>query len=83
MRGMPHKLTKQGIFWELSYQDKLVCHILDIIHIKKNVCEQIIHTIMDIKGKLKADVNARRDLANLVKVKSYIWKVLKWLLGKE
>jgi len=19
MRGMPHKLTKQGIFWELSY----------------------------------------------------------------
>ena len=32
------------------------------MHVEKNVCEQILHTIMDVKGKTKDDVNARRDL---------------------
>ena len=34
------------------------------MHIEKNVCEQIIHTIMDVKGKTKDDVNAKWDLAD-------------------
>ena len=32
------------------------------MHVEKNVCEQILHTIMDVKGKTKDDVHARRDL---------------------
>jgi len=41
---------------------KLVMY-LNVMHIEKNVCEQIIHITMDVKGKTKNDVNARRDLA--------------------
>ena len=56
--------TKQSIFWEFPYWRKpLICHNLDVMHIEKNVCDQIIYTIMDIKGKTKDDVNARLDLA--------------------
>ena len=41
----------------------MIRHNLDVMHVEKNVCDQIIHTIMDVKGKTKDDVNARRDLA--------------------
>ena len=33
--------------------------------LKKNVCESLLGTILDIKGKSKDTVNARLDLADL------------------
>ena len=58
-----HNWTKQNIFLELLYWLKLlVRHNLDIMHIEKNLCEQLIHTIMDKKGKTKDDINVRKDL---------------------
>jgi len=33
------------------------------MHIEKNVFEQIVNTIMNVKGKYKDDINSRKDLA--------------------
>jgi len=61
--GVSHNWTKQSIFWELPYwRHLLIRYNLDVMHIEKNVCERILHTIMDVKGKTKDDINARRDL---------------------
>jgi hypothetical protein len=35
------------------------------MHIEKNMCESLLGTILDIKGKSKDTVNARLDLADL------------------
>ena len=60
MYGVEHNWTKQSIFWELPYWSKLLIrNNLDVIHIEKNVCEQIIHIVMDVKGKTTDDVNVR------------------------
>ena len=36
---------------------------LDVIHIEKNVFENIFNTIMDVKGKTKDNIKARLDVA--------------------
>jgi hypothetical protein len=52
--------------WELPYWSSLkLRHNLDVMHIEKNVCESLLGTILDIKGKLKDTTNARLDLADL------------------
>ena len=33
------------------------------MHIEKNVFEQVINTIMNVKGKSKDDINSRNDLS--------------------
>ena len=35
------------------------------MHIEKNVCDSIIGTLLNIKGKMKDGVNARKDMAKL------------------
>ena len=43
-----HNWTKQSIFWELPYwKDHLVRHCLDVMHVEKNVFDNIIHTVMN------------------------------------
>ena len=43
-----HKWTKQNIFWELLYwKDHLVHHYLDVMHVEKNLFDNIIHTLMN------------------------------------
>ncbi|XP_074314888.1 uncharacterized protein LOC141651059 [Silene latifolia] len=55
---------RQCIFWQLPYWRKLLIrHNLDVMHIEKNVFDQIIHTIMEVKGKIKDTISARKDLA--------------------
>ena len=57
---------KKSIFFELPYwQTLLVRHNLDVMHIEKNVCEAIIGTLLDIPGKTKDGINARKDLHEL------------------
>ena len=53
-------------FWELPYWSSLLLrHNLDVMHVKKNVCDSLIGTIMNIDGKSKDTNNTRFDLANL------------------
>ena len=42
-----------------------VHHCLDVMHIEKNVCENLIGTLLNILGKSKDGVNAHKDLAQL------------------
>ncbi|KAL0290565.1 UNVERIFIED_CONTAM: hypothetical protein Scaly_2666700, partial [Sesamum calycinum] len=61
--GSDHKWTKKNIFWDLLYWSTLLIqHNLDVMHIEKNVFDNIFKTVMDINGKMKDNMNARRDL---------------------
>ncbi|XP_075481115.1 uncharacterized protein LOC142521824 [Primulina tabacum] len=54
---------KKSIFFELEYWEHLhVRHVLDMMHIEKNVCESLIGTLLEIPGKTKDGVAARLDL---------------------
>ncbi|XP_059632538.1 uncharacterized protein LOC132275143 [Cornus florida] len=57
---------KKSIFFELPYWEVLlVRHNLDVIHIEKNICESIIGTLLNIKGKSKDGLKSRRDLEEM------------------
>ncbi|KAL2231174.1 UNVERIFIED_CONTAM: hypothetical protein Sindi_1711800 [Sesamum indicum] len=58
-----HKWTKKSIFWELEYwSTHLIQHNLDVMHIEKNMFDNIFNTVMDIKGSTKDTLNAWKDL---------------------
>ncbi|XP_062119368.1 uncharacterized protein LOC133833127 [Humulus lupulus] len=64
---------KKSILFELSYWSQLLLrHNLDVMHIKKNVCDNIIGTLLDIEGKSKDTLKARKDLENL-NIRSDLW----------
>ena len=46
-------------------QKLLVRHILDLMHIEKNVCESIFGTFLDIKDKSEDGKNSHDDLQQL------------------
>ena len=55
--------TKISIFFELPYWSRLLLrHKLDVMHIEKNVCDSLVSTLLNIKGKTKDTTNARLDL---------------------
>ncbi|KAL0419334.1 UNVERIFIED_CONTAM: hypothetical protein Sradi_1346900 [Sesamum radiatum] len=61
--GSDHKWTKKSICWDLPYWPTLLIrHNLDVMHIEKNVFDNIFNTVMDIKEKMKDHMNAHRDL---------------------
>ncbi|TXG66608.1 hypothetical protein EZV62_007883 [Acer yangbiense] len=54
---------KKSIFFDLEYwKDLHIRHILDVMHIEKNVCESIYGTLLNIPRKTKDGVNSRLDL---------------------
>lgn len=58
--------TKRSIFFELEYWPKLkLRHNLDVMHIEKNICDNIVGTVLNIEGKTKDTTKARLDLADL------------------
>ncbi|XP_041003134.1 uncharacterized protein LOC121248662 isoform X1 [Juglans microcarpa x Juglans regia] len=58
--------TKQSIFFNLPYWSMLsLRHNLDVMHIEKNICDNVLGTLMCIEGKTKDTANARRDLMEL------------------
>ncbi|XP_073261634.1 uncharacterized protein [Populus alba] len=62
--GLTHNWVKRSIFWELPYwKTNLLRHNLDVMHIEKNVFENIFNTVMDVKGKTKDNMKARLDIA--------------------
>ena len=57
---------RKSIFFRLPYWESLLLrHNLDIMHIEKNVCENIINTLLCIDGKSKDNLNSRLDLQAL------------------
>jgi hypothetical protein len=62
--GLTHNWVKRSIFWELPYwKTNLLRHNLDVMHIEKNMFENIFNTVMDMKGKTKDNFKARLDIA--------------------
>jgi hypothetical protein len=50
-------------FYDLEYWPKLkLQHNLDVMHIEKNICENILCTLLNIPNKTKDTINARLDL---------------------
>jgi len=61
--GKSHNWTKRSIFWDLPYwKTNLVRHNLDVMHIEKNVFDNIFHTVMDNSERTKDNEKARMDL---------------------
>jgi hypothetical protein len=58
--------NKKSILWELEYWPMLdVRHLIDNMHVKKNVCETTCGTLLQQKSKGKDHKNAREDLKEL------------------
>ncbi|XP_070011494.1 uncharacterized protein [Nicotiana sylvestris] len=61
-----HNWRKKSIFFRLPYwKNNLIRHNLDVMHIEKNVCDNIIGTLLDMEGKTKDNLNVRRDLKEM------------------
>ena len=61
--GLTHNWVKRSIFWELLYwKSNLLYHNLDIMHIEKNLFENIFNTVIDVKGKTNDNIKAILDL---------------------
>ncbi|WMV29325.1 hypothetical protein MTR67_022710 [Solanum verrucosum] len=58
--------NKKSIFLELPFWKSLLLrHNLDVMHIEKNICDNIMGTIMNVKGKTKDIINTRLDLKKM------------------
>jgi hypothetical protein len=57
---------KKSIFFRLPYwKDNLLRHNLDVMHVEKNVMDNILGTMLDIKGKTKDNAQACHDLQEI------------------
>jgi len=57
---------KKSVFFDLPYWSDLdVKHCIDIMHVEKNVCDSLIGTLLNIKGKTKDGLQYRQDLVNM------------------
>ncbi|KAI0519847.1 hypothetical protein KFK09_007308 [Dendrobium nobile] len=58
--------TKKSVFFELPYWRSLTLrHNLDVMHIEKNICDNILGTLLNIEGKTKDTEKARLDLQDM------------------
>lgn len=70
------KWTKKSIFYELSYWKTLkLQHNLDVMHIEKNICDNVIGTLLGIDGKNKDTKKAHLDLEDMnIRKELHLWK---------
>ncbi|XP_061363881.1 uncharacterized protein LOC133307391 [Gastrolobium bilobum] len=62
----PQQWKKKSIFWDLPYwEHNLIRHCLDMMHIEKNVCDNILFTVLDDKRRTKDNFQARKDLQEM------------------
>jgi hypothetical protein len=55
----------QSIFWELPYwKDLDIHHSIDVMYVKKNVCESLLRTLLNTNRKTRGHGYARADLKN-------------------
>ncbi|CAM8948226.1 unnamed protein product [Rhodiola kirilowii] len=75
--------THKSIFYELSYWSTFIQpYSLDVMHIEKNVFDNIIGTILAIEGKTKDDHKARAGLKEQG-VRKNLWDKLKGSSSKR
>ena len=43
----------------------MIRHNLDVMHIEKNIFDNVFYTIIDVKGKTKDNPKARADIKNI------------------
>jgi hypothetical protein len=64
---------KQSIFWELPYwKDLDVHHSIDVMHVKENVCESLLGTLLNTDRKTRDHGHARADLKKMG-IRSELW----------
>ena len=57
---------KKSIFFALpSWEDHVLRHNLDMMHIEKNVVDNIIGTLLNLDGKTKDNLRAHQDLKDM------------------
>ena len=57
---------KRSVFFDLPYWSKLhVRHCLNVMHVEKNVCDSLIGTLLNMKGKTKDGLKCRQDLVEM------------------
>ena len=66
-KGEPRPIWKKiSIFFQLEYWKFLpVRHVLDVMHIEKNICEALVGTLLNIPGKTKDRESVRLDMAEM------------------
>ncbi|XP_071685419.1 uncharacterized protein [Lolium perenne] len=58
--------SRRSCLWDLPYwEDLKLRHNLDVMHIEKNICDNLIGSFMNIQGKTKDTVNSRLDLEDM------------------
>ncbi|XP_051151924.1 uncharacterized protein LOC127265929 [Andrographis paniculata] len=73
--GQQQVWKKKSIFFQLPYwSENEVRHNLDLMHIEKNVCENVLYTLLGTKGKTKDNLNTRKDL-QLMQIRSSLHPV--------
>ncbi|XP_033141288.1 uncharacterized protein LOC117132037 [Brassica rapa] len=64
--GKHHNWVKKSIFWELPYWENLLLrHNLDFMHIEKIFFDNLINTVLNALGKTKDNAKSRMDLPDL------------------
>jgi hypothetical protein len=62
----PKIYSRKSVLWRLPYWIHLkLPHNLDVTHIEKNVCENILCTLLNVPGKIKDTQNFRLDLYDM------------------
>jgi hypothetical protein len=57
---------KQYIFWEIPYWNGVdIRHLIDVMHVKKNVCESLLRTLLNTDRKTRDHGHARADLTKM------------------
>lgn len=60
---MSSQLEEEEHFLSILILETLILrHNLDVMHIEKNVCDSILGTLLNIKGKTKDNLNSHLDL---------------------
>ncbi|XP_010451681.1 PREDICTED: uncharacterized protein LOC109125055 [Camelina sativa] len=61
--GKQHNWHKESILWQLPYwRDLNLRHNIDVMHTEKNFLDNIMYTLMRVKGKSKDTIMSRLDL---------------------
>ncbi|CAL9216442.1 unnamed protein product [Arabidopsis halleri] len=61
--GKEHNWHKESILWELPYwRDLNLRHCIDVMHTEKNFLDNIMNTLMSVKGKSKDNIMSRLDI---------------------
>lgn len=60
---MSSQLEEEEHFLSILILETLILrHNLDIMHVEKNMCDSILGTLLNIKGKTKDNLNSHLDL---------------------